>query len=115
MNALQHSLPTQGVSTIVRSHDGVTEFRVLDEGEGIPPAALPHVFERFYRADRSRSRNSGGAGLGLSICKAIVERSRGTIQIQSRIGTGTEVTVTLPAAPVEGGASEAHVYLAGSA
>ena len=55
MNALQHSLPTQRISTTVRSHDSVTEFRVKDEGEGIPPAALPHVFERFYRqADRSQ-------------------------------------------------------------
>ena len=103
MNALEHSLPTQRISTIVRSRDGVTELCVTDQGEGIPPAALPHVFERFYRADRSRSRNSGGAGLGLSICKAIVERANGTIQIQSSVGTGTEVTVTLPVAPSEGG------------
>jgi signal transduction histidine kinase len=103
MNALEHSLPAQRVSATVRARDGVTEFRVTDQGEGIPAAALPHVFERFYRADRSRSRNSGGAGLGLSICKAIVERSNGTIQIQSAVGTGTEVTVTLPAAPTHGG------------
>ena len=87
MNALQHSLPPGRVSATVQAHDGVTELRVKDEGEGIPEAALPHVFERFYRADRSRSRNSGGAGLGLSICKAIVERSNGTIQIQSTVGT----------------------------
>jgi signal transduction histidine kinase len=104
MNALEHSLPAQRVSATVRSHNGVTEFRVMDQGEGIPAVALPHVFERFYRADRSRSRNSGGAGLGLSICKAIVERSNGTIQIQSAVGTGTEVTVTLPVAPTDGGA-----------
>jgi signal transduction histidine kinase len=103
MNALEHSLPTQRISATVRAHNGVTEFRVMDQGEGIPAAALPHVFERFYRADRSRSRNSGGAGLGLSICKAIVERSSGTIQIQSAVGTGTEVTVTLPVAPARGG------------
>jgi signal transduction histidine kinase len=96
MNALQHSLPAQRVSAAVDSHDGVTELRVTDQGEGIPGADLPHVFDRFYRADRSRSRNSGGAGLGLSICKAIVERSSGTIRIQSVVGTGTEVTVTLP-------------------
>ena len=79
--------------------DGVTELRVNDRGEGIPASALPHVFERFFRADRSRSRDSGGAGLGLSICKAIVERSGGTIHIQSAVGTGTEVTVTFPALP----------------
>jgi signal transduction histidine kinase len=96
MNALQHSLPAQRVVAAVESHDGVTELRVTDQGEGIPEAALPHVFDRFYRADRSRSRNSGGAGLGLSICKAIVERSGGTIRIQSAVGAGTEVIVTLP-------------------
>jgi signal transduction histidine kinase len=99
VNALQHSSPSQRVSVLVRALDGVTELRVADQGEGIPASALPHVFERFFRADRSRSRASGGAGLGLSICKAIVERANGTIHIQSAVGTGTEVTVTLPALP----------------
>jgi len=98
MNALQPSAAGGHVSATVRTHDGITELRVVDEGEGIPEAALPHVFERFYRADRSRSRNSGGAGLGLSICKAIVERSNGTIHIQSTVGKGTQVWVTLPVA-----------------
>jgi signal transduction histidine kinase len=97
VNALQHSSPNQRVSVLVRALDEVTELRVADQGEGIPASALPHVFERFFRADRSRSRASGGAGLGLSICKAIVERANGTIHIQSAVGTGTEVTVTLPA------------------
>jgi len=96
LNALQHSLPGGRVSAVLSARDGMTELRVTDQGEGIPEAALPHVFDRFYRADRSRSRNSGGAGLGLSICKAIVERSQGAIRIQSAVGTGTEVTVTLP-------------------
>lgn len=98
MNALQHSAPAGHVSAILHTNGGVTELRVVDEGEGIPVAALPHVFDRFYRADRSRSRNSGGAGLGLSICKAIVERSHGTIQIHSTVGRGTEVAVSLPLA-----------------
>jgi signal transduction histidine kinase len=98
MNALQHSLPAGRVCALIQTRDGVTELRVTDQGEGIPGAALPHVFDRFYRADRSRSRNSGGAGLGLSICKAIVERSNGAIEIHSTVGTGTEVTVTLPVA-----------------
>ena len=99
VNALQNSGPYRRVMAVVQAHDGVTELRVEDQGEGIPESALPHVFDRFYRADRSRSRASGGAGLGLSICKAIVERSGGTIQIQSDLGKGTEVTVTLPALP----------------
>ena len=101
VNALQHSSPASRVSAIVQTRGGVTELRVTDQGEGIPEAALPHVFERFFRVDRSRSRNSGGAGLGLSICKAIVERANGTIYIQSATGTGTEVTVTLPAAQTD--------------
>ena len=101
MNALQHSSPASRVSATVRTRDEVTELRVIDQGEGIPEAALPYVFDRFYRADRARSRNRGGAGLGLSICKAIVERSRGSIHIQSAEGTGTEVTVTLPSSPAE--------------
>jgi signal transduction histidine kinase len=98
MNALQHTPPGKRVSAALDSRDGVTVFRVTDQGEGIPATSLPHVFDRFYRADRSRSRNSGGAGLGLSICKAIVERSNGAIQIESTVGAGTEVTVTLPVA-----------------
>ena len=102
MNALQHSLPAGHVSAIAQTHGGVTELRVKDDGKGIPEEALPHVFERFYRADRSRSRDSGGAGLGLSICKAIIERSNGTIHIKSAEGTGTEVTVTLPVAQTDG-------------
>jgi len=97
VNALQHSAPNGRVSVTVQALDGVTELRVADQGDGIPASALPHVFERFFRADRSRSRASGGAGLGLSICKAIVERSGGTIHIESAVGTGTEVTVNLPA------------------
>jgi signal transduction histidine kinase len=102
VNALQHSSPNGRVSVLVRhcdGVDGVAELRVADRGDGIPESALPHVFERFFRADRSRSRASGGAGLGLSICKAIAERSNGTIHIQSAVGTGTEVTVTLPVRP----------------
>jgi signal transduction histidine kinase len=98
LNALQHSLPSGHVSVVVETQNGVAELRVTDQGQGIPEAALPHVFDRFYRADRSRSRNSGGAGLGLSICKAIVERSHGAIKIQSPQGAGTQVTVTLPLA-----------------
>ena len=96
MNALQHSLPGGHITATVQTQGGFTELRVIDEGSGIPEAALPHVFERFFRADRSRSRDSGGAGLGLSICKAMVERSNGTIQIRSVVGKGTEVRVTLP-------------------
>jgi signal transduction histidine kinase len=105
MNALQHSLPGGHVSATVQLRGSVSKLHIVDQGEGIPEAALPHIFERFYRADRSRSRNSGGAGLGLSICKAIVERANGTIHIQSVVGKGTEVWVTVPATSLQDDAS----------
>jgi len=97
MNALQHTPAGGRVSASIDVQDRAATFRVTDDGEGIPESALPHVFERFYRADRSRARSSGGAGLGLSICKALVERAGGTIRIDSAPGKGTEVAVTLPA------------------
>jgi signal transduction histidine kinase len=96
-NAVQHSPMHARITVSVLSHAGRTELRVADNGEGIPEDALPHVFERFYRADASRSRHSGGAGLGLAICKAIVERAKGKIMIQSQLGLGTEVIAVFPA------------------
>ncbi len=72
------------------------ELAIEDDGDGIAPQDLPHVFDRFYRGDPSRSRNTGGTGLGLSICKAIVSRWQGTIEITSELGVGTRVMVHLP-------------------
>ena len=71
---------------------------VADEGEGIAPEHLPRLTERFYRVDAGRSRSLGGTGLGLAIVKHIVERHRGRLDIASRVGVGTRVSVTLPAA-----------------
>ncbi len=71
---------------------------VSDEGEGIAPEHLPRLTERFYRVDSARSRESGGTGLGLAIVKHIVERHRGTLEIRSEPGQGTQVTVSLEAA-----------------
>jgi signal transduction histidine kinase len=96
MNALQYSSSHSKVVASVRSIGGRTELRVADRGEGIAATSLPHIFERFYRADSSRSRRSGGTGLGLAICKAIVDRSGGSIRIESKLGGGTEVIVILP-------------------
>ena len=73
-------------------------IRVSDTGLGISPQHLPHIFERFYRADSARSRRNGGNGLGLAIVEEIVLRQRGTIRVQSSHGEWTTFTVTLPLA-----------------
>ena len=69
---------------------------VSDTGDGIAPEDLPYIFERFYRADPSRSRATGGAGIGLSIIEAIVRAHGGSISVSSVPGEGSAFTVTLP-------------------
>jgi signal transduction histidine kinase len=101
LNALQHSPPDSIVQASVgieQPPNSIAEFRIEDHGEGIDAAALPHVFERFYRGDPSRTRSTGGAGLGLAICKAVAERAGGSIEIASQPGLGTTVIVRLPLA-----------------
>jgi two-component system phosphate regulon sensor histidine kinase PhoR len=71
---------------------------VRDRGDGIPAEHIPHITRRFYRVDAGRSRAAGGTGLGMAIVKHIVERHRGRLDIASRVGEGTSVTVRLPLA-----------------
>jgi signal transduction histidine kinase len=71
---------------------------VADNGIGIPPAALPHIFDRFFRVDKARSRELGGAGLGLSIVKSICAAHAGRVAVQSKEGEGSRFTVELPLA-----------------
>lgn len=79
----------------------LVQLVVRDEGEGIAPQHIPRLTERFYRVDAGRSRSVGGTGLGLAIVKHIVERHRGRLDIASRVGIGTTVTIALPAAEAE--------------
>lgn len=72
-------------------------IKVVDNGIGIPERDLPHIFERFYRSDLSRSKNTGGSGLGLTITKALVEAHGGRIYAESKLGEGTIFTIELPA------------------
>ncbi len=93
-NAIQHSAPGMVVTVAAGREGSCVVLRVHDTGEGISADALPHVFERFFRQDASRSRKSGGTGLGLPIAKAIVEAAGGTISLASQAGRGTIATVT---------------------
>jgi signal transduction histidine kinase len=97
-NALQHTPPGGRVVISARQAEGEIYVTVQDSGEGISPGDLPHVFERFYRADRARSRDTGGSGLGLSIAKSLVEAQGGTITVESQVGQGSIFTVSLPQA-----------------
>lgn len=95
-NAVRHSESGTEVQIEMEDREGACKVRIIDKGSGISCVDLPHVFERFYRSDVSRSRSTGGFGLGLSIAKAIVENLDGTIQLSSIPDAGTTVEVTLP-------------------
>ena len=95
-NACRYIADDGHVEVQVERHLDEAIVTVRDNGLGIAPEHLPHLFERFYRADASRSTGTGGTGLGLAICKSIVESVKGSITIESEVGRGTTVTVLLP-------------------
>jgi signal transduction histidine kinase len=99
-NTLQHTSSGGQVTASAQQAAGKVHITVQDTGEDIAPEDLPHVFERFYRADRARSRDTGGSGLGLSIAKSLVEAQGGTISVESQIGQGSTFTVSLPQAAI---------------
>jgi signal transduction histidine kinase len=96
-NAVRYS-PTGGEVTVsVGRENGRASVTVTDKGIGISQSDMPHIFERFYRADKARNRESGGTGLGLAIAKWIADVHRGDIEVRSAPGAGTTVTVSFPA------------------
>ncbi len=98
-NAIKYSPPDTTVIITTRSDNGRIVMTIRDHGAGIAAADLPHVFDRFYRVDPSRTKNKAdGYGLGLPIARQIVERHRGAIRLDSTPGRGTTVMVSLPAA-----------------
>jgi two-component system, OmpR family, phosphate regulon sensor histidine kinase PhoR len=95
-NAIRHT-PSGGHVTVELDATGNDAIlRVRDTGVGIPYRDIPHIFERFYVVDRSRTRESGGAGLGLAIVKGIIDAHGGTVATESMMGSGTLFTVRLP-------------------
>ena len=97
-NALRYGAPGTPVSVSAAREGAMVHLAIADQGEGIAREHIKRVTERFYRVDTSRSRSLGGTGLGLSIVKHIVERHRGRLSIDSKVGVGTTVHVLLPIA-----------------
>lgn len=100
LNAVQHTNPSTGAITVsLSAEDSDAKLSVSDNGIGIMEEHIPHLFERFYRSEASRTRKSGGSGLGLAITKSIVDAHEGQIEIFSQLGVGSTFLVRLPLEP----------------
>jgi two-component system heavy metal sensor histidine kinase CusS len=95
-NAVAHTPPGGSVALEANSDTTMIRIEVSDTGVGIPPNALPRVFDRFFRVDASRAQTSGGTGLGLAIVQSIMLLHGGKVQIASQLGQGTRVTLHMP-------------------
>jgi two-component system phosphate regulon sensor histidine kinase PhoR len=115
-NAVRYGRAGTAIRVEARTNDrGSGSARILsivvgDEGDGIPAIHLPRLTERFYRVDEGRSRRLGGTGLGLAIVKHIVNRHRGRLTIESRVGQGSTFTVVLPTADGDGAGSKTSTH-----
>jgi two-component system, OmpR family, phosphate regulon sensor histidine kinase PhoR len=98
-NAVAYSNPPRVLTISAKVDAENMEIHVGDNGVGIPPGDLPHIFERFYRVDKARSREQGGTGLGLAIVKHVVQAHAGEVRIESEPGSGCSFVITLPALP----------------
>lgn len=95
-NGVKYNIPNGKIEVTLEQLDDNAILTVRDTGVGIPEDAVGHIFERFFRVDKARSRQSGGSGLGLAIVRAIVQRNRGEISVESTVGAGTAFRVTFP-------------------
>jgi signal transduction histidine kinase len=95
-NALRHTSAGGEIKVHARRTAQGVEVSVRDTGEGIREQDIPHIFERFYRGEKSRNRGTGGAGLGLAIAQGIVRAHGGKIQVESQVGKGTQFTFHIP-------------------
>lgn len=96
MNSYQYAYSHSTIEIKVNTIDYFLQISIRDEGVGIPPEDIPHIFKRFYRVDKSRTRSTGGTGLGLAIVKEIVELHGGTVSVDSEQGIGTTFFIKLP-------------------
>ena len=95
-NAIKYSNENTTISFTVHADGGYAVVKIIDSGRGISPADLPHVFDRFYRCDKSRGRDKNSSGLGLTIAKSAVEMMNGTIEAESELGKGSTFTLRFP-------------------
>ena len=95
-NAIKYSDENTTISFTVHADGGYAVVKIIDSGRGISPPDLPHVFDRFYRCDKSRGRDKNSSGLGLTIAKSAVEMMNGTIEAESELGKGSTFTLRFP-------------------